>query len=168
MRIPASPPQNLVPARNWHFQYIAEHMRPDERQHWLALSGAQSYDADTAATGFINSIGMRFALLRKDATPSVAGGFSRLRGTTFEGWMVGTMDGWNEQWRDITRGTRWLIRQQFLAGAKRLQIVTLESRAAACDWYMRGLGMVKESVLTKAGAHGEDLAMFVTFRESWL
>lgn len=168
MKIPNAAPAHLVPARNWHFQYLAEHMRPDEQDHWIALSGMPRYDVDAAAVSFMNSIGVRFALLRPDATPCVAGGFSRLRGNTFEAWMVGTMSGWEGQWRDITKAVRWVLREQFRAGASRIQIVTLESRHEACTWYERALGMHKESVLTRAGAQGENLVMYVAFRETWV
>lgn len=168
MRIPKTPPSSLAPARNWHFQYIAEHMRPDEQAHWLALSGASAYSADAAALGFMNSPGLHFTILRYDGVPAVAGGFTRLRGNTFEAWMVGTVGGWQDQWRDITRAARWTFREQFRAGAQRIQIVTLESRHEAAQWYEQALGMRRESVLIQAGAHGEDLAMFVALREDWL
>jgi hypothetical protein len=168
MMIPTQAPRSLVPARNWHFQFIAEHMREDERAHWLAMSGANHYDADTAAMGCINSVGVRFALLDDGYTPVVAGGVSRLRGNTFEAWMIGTPAGWHERWRDITRAVRWVVREQFRAGADRIQIVTLESRSKACGWYERALRMHRESVLLRAGAHGENLVMYATFRESWL
>lgn len=168
MIIHKKPPACLVPARNWHFQYIAEHMRPDEQEHWIALSGASAYDADTAALGFMNTTGIRFAMIRSDATPAVAGGFTRIRGNTWEAWMVGTMDGWEARWRDITRGVRWAIREHFRAGAERIQIITLESRRDACDWYERALGLEEESILKHAGAHGEDLVLYTTFRESWV
>jgi hypothetical protein len=168
MIIPTAPPSNLVPARNWHFQFIAEHMRLDEREHWLALSGLGNYDADAAAVSFMTSIGIRFALLQSDHMPVVAGGFSRLRGNTFEAWMVGTPSGWHARWRDITRGVRWAMREQFRAGAQRIQIITLESRSKACAWYERALCMRKESVLERAGAQGENLVMYATFAEYWL
>jgi hypothetical protein len=168
MRIPKTPPLSLVPARNWHFQFIAEHMREDERQAWLALSGATKYDADAAATSCMNAPGIHFALLGNGFEPIVAGGFSRLRGLTYEAWMIGTPAGWSEGWRGITRAVRWAIREQFRAGAQRIQVVTLESRINACAWYERALHMHKESVLSRAGAHGEDLVMYATFKEAWL
>lgn len=167
MKIPATPPSSLVPARNWHFQYLAENMRPDEQMHWLALSGAQRYEPDTAALGFMNTPGIRMAVLRADGVPAVAGGFTRLRGQTFEGWMVGSIDGWANRWRDITRAVRWTMREQFRSGAHRIQIITLESRHEACEWYESALAMYKESTLVGAGAHGENLAMYVCFGEGW-
>lgn len=168
MRIPLTPPSSLAPARNWHFQYVAEHMRPDEQAHWLALTGALAYDADTAAMGFLNTPGLHFAILRADGVPAVAGGFTRLRGATYEAWMVGTLNGWESHWRDITRAARWTMREQFRAGAQRVQIITLASREQAGEWYVYALGMQRESVLRQAGANGEDLVMYATFRESWL
>lgn len=168
MNIPNRPPSSLVAARNWHFQFIADHMRPDEQDHWIALSGAKTYCPDTAAMGFINTPGIRFTVLRRDAVPAVAGGFTKLRGETYEGWMVGTLPGWSSQWRDITRAVRWTIREHFRAGARRIQIVTLESRHDAATWYENALGMTRESLLSRAGANGEDLVMYATFPESWL
>jgi hypothetical protein len=168
MMIPNQPPKGLIAARNWHFQFIAEHMRNDERAHWLALSGAPRYDADVAALSGINAIGIRFALLGNSHEPVVAGGFHRLRGQTFECWMMGTPEGWRDHWRSITRAVRWAMREQFRAGADRIQIVTLESRARACGWYERALRMHREGVMPRAGANGENLVMYATFREAWL
>lgn len=168
MKIPDHAPANLVPARNWHFQAIAERMRPDEQDHWLALSGAASYDADTAAVGFINTPGVRFAILGMDGMPCVVGGFLRLRGNVFESWMAGTLAGWDVQWRTITRAARWAVREQFRAGADRIQVTTLASRVLACDWYEKALGMYCEGIIVRAGAHGEDLVTFATLKEDWL
>jgi hypothetical protein len=153
-------PARLVPARNVHFQYLADHLRPDEQAHWCAMSGAAQYDPEVAARGFVNTPGIKLAILGADGLPVVGGGVHRVRGQTYEAWMVGTLDGWASDWRAITRGVRWMVGEQFKAGAQRVQIITLESRSAACAWYERALGMHRESVIEKAGAHGENLVMY--------
>lgn len=162
MKIPQKAPSSLVPARNWHMQYVAEHMRPDEREHWCAMTGATTYDIDTAARALMMAPGLKLAIVDGAGIPAVVGGFTQIRSKVLEAWMAGTPHGWNAQWRDITRSVRWMFAQQFEAGAQRIQIVTLESRQKACQWYADGLGMQLESVMRQAGAHGENLVTYVS------
>jgi hypothetical protein len=160
MRFPTNAPAGVVPARNVHFQYLAEHMREDEKQHWLAMSGANSYNSDVAAAGFMLTNGMRMTLLGVDGMPVIAGGFVPSRGNSWDGWMVGSIEGWDKEWRSITKAVRWLMGEMFRAGATRLSITTLASRHEALDWYEKALGMECEGTLRCAGSHGEDLVIY--------
>lgn len=158
---PANPPRNVVLARNWHFQYMAERMRPDEIEHWLAVTGAKSYDADTCAAAMIATGGMRVAIVDPDGKPYIVGGYTEPRPGVFEGWAVGSMDGWGQQWRSITKTARWLVGNAFAnLGARRVYITTLASRSCACDWYEHGLGLQFEGIARKAGAQGQDMVTY--------
>jgi len=155
-----NPPANLVQARPWHFIHLAEHLRPDEQRHVMALSGADTYSADVAAAAAISAEGMRFALLDDAGVPIVAGGFVPVRGDCWEAWMMGSIEGWETRYRCISRAVRWSMEQMFDHGARRLQITTLADRFDALDWYERALGMHCDGKLCAAGAHGEDLVIY--------
>lgn len=165
MILPSRPPANLVATRNWHLQWLAERLRPDEVQHWLAMSGAEHYDADVAARGFMSTPGLRFTLLDDAGTPIAAGGFHETQPGVWDGWMVGSLAGWGTHWRALTKAVRWLMGQLFAQGARRLAVCTIAARTAATDWYRRGLGMTHEGTLRRAGAHGEDLVFYSRIAE---
>lgn len=164
-RFPSQVPRNVVPARNWHFQWLADHMRPDEIQHWLAHTGAKQYDPDVAAAGFINTDGMKFAILADDGYPAAAGGAREVQSGVWEGWIVGSMDGWHTSWRRITRATRWLMGQLFEMGARRLFVYTTADRKDAARWYRRSLGMNCEGIMRSAGHVGEDMVIYARIKE---
>ena len=165
MLYPSRTPANVVAPKNWHFQYLADHLRADEKSHWLAFSGADVFDADVAAQAYMMTPGLAFTLLGSDGMPAVAGGFREVRKGAWEGWMVGTAEGWDRHWRGITRATRWLMGQLFVMGARRLSIDTVATRVDATDWYGRALGMRLEGVQRRAGAHGEDIVTYSRIAE---
>lgn len=165
MHYPNKPPRNVIAPSNWHFQYLADHLRADEVQHWLAISGAERFDPDVAARAYMNTPGLAFVLLGSDGMPAVAGGFRELRPGCWDGWMAGSHAGWERHWRDITRATRWLMGQLFQMGARRLAIETIAERTAATDWYARALGMRHEGTQRRAGAHGEDIVTYSRIAE---
>jgi hypothetical protein len=78
----------------------------------------------------------------------------------WQSWMVGTQAGWDNHWRSITKGCRWLADQLFDQGARRLQTSALASRTWAIDWYVKSLKMTPCGVWKRYGIHGEDVAMF--------
>lgn len=160
MITPSKPPANVVAPRNWHFQYLADHLRPDEIEHWLAISGAASFDPDVAALAYMNTPGLKFTLLGRDGMPVVAGGFHEVEPGVWQGWMVGTLAGWHSHWRMITKASRWLMGQLFALGAQRLCVNTIASRTAATCWYARALGLRLEGTLAGAGHRGEDFVYY--------
>jgi hypothetical protein len=165
MIFPNNPPSNIMKALNWHMQYIAERMRPDEIQHWLAVSGAPSYDPEVAAAGFIATPGLKFSVLHTDGNPAIVGGFHEVSAGCWDGWMIGTLVGWEECWRSITKGSRWLIDELFASGARRVCISTIAERTEACMWYVDGLGLQWEGTHRRAGAHGEDIVFYSRITE---
>lgn len=165
MIFPNNPPSNVMKALNWHMQYIAERMRPDEIKHWLAVSGAPSYDPEVAAAGFIMTPGLKFSVLHVDGHPAITGGFHEVSKGVWNGWMVGTPEGWDECWRSITKTARWLIDELFKGGARRVSISTIAERTEACAWYVAGLGFRYEGMHRQAGAHGEDIVFYSRIAE---
>lgn len=160
MRKPKKPPFNLVPCRNWHLQYLAEHMRPDEIRHFLAFSGAPHYEPDTAASAFMQTGGLKMTVLSLEGVPLVSGGFYRSRGNAWEGWLAGTMDAWENHYRVVSRSARWLMGEVFRMGATRISIMTIAERTSATDWYQRVLGMQLDGTLRHAGCNGEDVVIY--------
>lgn len=158
---PERAPRCVVPARNAHFQYIAENMRPDEIEHWKAVTGALEYNPDVAAGAFIAGPGIKFTVLDANGTPACAGGFQDMGFGVWEGWMAGTMSGWSSTWRSMTKGARWYMGYLFQhQNARRICITTVATRTCATDWYQRALGMRLDGTMRAAGAHGEDMVTY--------
>lgn len=165
MLYPSSPPSNVVAPRNWHYQVLAERMRPDEVDHWLAMSGAGAYDAEVAARGFMTTLGLAFVVVDELGAPVAAGGFQQGLPGAWDGWMAGTPEGWATHWRTITKATRWLMGQLFAQGARRLAVDTIATRTDATCWYAQALGMRHEGTRRRAGAHGEDIVTYARIAE---
>lgn len=161
MITPRYAPPGIVPARNWHFQYIAERMRPDEIENWKAVTGARDYIPDVAAGAFIAGAGVKFVLLDGAGIPVAGGGFENQGFGVWDGWMAGTLEGWTTHWRSLTKAARWYMGHLFTEqGARRITITTMASRSCATDWYRRSLGMQLDGVMRAAGAHGEDMVIY--------
>lgn len=140
--------------------YLAHHMRDDERAQWEALTG-MPYDADFAARGFANTPGVAFVLIGADNKPIVGGGFEEIRPKVWQTWMAGSPEGWGTNWRAITKYSRRLINDLFASGrAQRVQTYALESRKAAHQWYLRGLGQSYESTLPKFYSDGQSAVCY--------
>ncbi|MEN5115844.1 hypothetical protein ABE488_00705 [Luteimonas sp. TWI662] len=146
------------------FAYLARRMRPDEIEQFLAFGGLHEYDADIAARAFAATPGPSYVFVGADGLPFLAGGFQPLRPGVFDGWLVGTLAGWEAHGFAITRICRRVIDQMLVDGAHRVQIAALASRTAAHDWYERGLGLQREGVLRAYCADGSDAVMFAKVR----
>lgn len=154
------PPSNIIPCRNVHIQYLCDRMRQDEREQYCILSCEDEYNADRAAAYFMTLPGHKFTALGNDGLPAAAGGYQEIYPGVWQSWMVGTEEGWKEQWRSITKGCRWLADFLFAHGARRLQTNCLAHRSQAIAWYTNGLKMRPEGLKKRYGRNGEDLAEF--------
>ena len=161
---PSKPPSNVIACRNAHLQYLCDRMRPDEIEQYIALTHAKVYDPEVAAAGFINTPGLKFTVIGKDMLPTASGGYQEVAPGVWQSWMVGSIDGWEREWRSMTKATRWLMGGLFEMGARRLQTNALASRTRAIDWYERSLGLVREGTWRQYGANGEDVALFSRVR----
>lgn len=161
-------PSNVVPCRPLHLVLLADQMRVTEQQQFLAITGGERFDPDTAAHAVINSWARSapyaLTVLRADNTPAAAGGFELIGAGVWQSWMVGTEEGWNEQWRAMTKATCWLIDRLFENGARRVQTNALSSRTKAIEWFERSLRLKAEGVWRGYGAQGEDIAHFSRMR----
>lgn len=159
-------PSGVVPFRMGHALYLTHRMRPDEIEQYVALSGAEEFDPDVAALGWCNTPGAKFTLVDSQGVPIIAGGYipHPIEGV-FDSWMVGTMDGWEKHWREITKASRWLADSLLEAGARRLQTMCLASREQTMEWYIRSLRMEPDGLVKKLGRGGEDAMRFVRMEE---
>lgn len=161
-------PSNIVRCRPLHLVLLAEQMRDSEQAQFLAITGGQTYDPDTAAHALVGawarSAPYALTVLRDNGSVAAAGGFECLGNGIWQSWMVGTEEGWAEQWRSMTKATRWLMDQVFMNGARRVQTNALASRTKAIEWFERSLGLQPEGVWRGYGANGEDIAHFSRMR----
>lgn len=141
--------------------YLAQRMRPDEMAQWAALTG-RPFDADAmtrAVAGLPADV-----LVGRDSLPILAGGIDTLRPGVGEAWMIGTLDGWAQYGAGITRWGRRILDNALVGAFHRVQTIALESRTAAHDWYVRGLGMTREGVQAGYFADGQNGVVFAKTR----
>ena len=160
--IVTKPPSSIIKCKSVHIQYLCERARDDERIQYAALSGHEFYDPERAWYEFVGLTqqGPHFTALDAENMPAAAGGYHMVFPGVWQSWMVGTQEGWDNHWRSITKGCRWLAEQLFDQGARRLQTSALASRTDAIRWYVKSLKMEPCGVWEAFGIHGEDVAMF--------
>lgn len=145
--------------------YLARHMRPDEIEQYLALTGLAQYDPEIAARAFLSIRGPAFTVIGDDKLPVCCGGFEETRPGIWQPWMVGTMDGWAQHWRFMTKASRRLMRDLFKNGARRIETYALASRKDAHEWYARGLNQQCEGLLRHWFADGQDAVLYACTKE---
>jgi hypothetical protein len=146
--------------------YLARNMRPDEIEQDLAMTGLTEYDPEQAILKMAAVHGPKFIILA-DYTPVVAGGFWQVRSGVWEGWQLGTLEGWDKHWWHITRVTRKL-NDRMLARPEvhRLQLYGLAGRDKTFEWYERSLGYRREATLSRYCANGADAVLFARTKEA--
>lgn len=146
--------------------YLARRMRPDEIEQDLAMTGLSEYDPDQAILRMASVYGPKFLIL-DDNIPVVAGGFWQVRPGVWEGWQLGTMEGWDRAWWHITRVTRRL-NDRMLArpDVHRLQLYGVAGRDKTFEWYERSLGYTREATLRRYCANGADAILFSRVKEA--
>jgi len=156
--IAARLPSNIIPCRPAHLVYLCEDMRAAERAQFVAITGAPAYNPDTAAHCFVNTWARSGAFsvtaVRANGLPAAAGGFEQVAPGEWQSWMLGTEEGWAEQWRSLTKASRWLLDRLFDAGAQRVRTIALTDRCKALEWFARSLGMAPD------GAAGDGITSF--------
>lgn len=161
-------PSNVVAARPAHLVYLAGEMREEEREQFLVVSGADEFSEDAAALWLLDTLRASgtcaFTVLCADNLPAACGGFREVSPGVWQSWMVGSERGWAEQWRSITKGTRWLMDHLLGTHAHRLQTSALATRRRAIAWFQRSLGLKPEGVFRNFGLRGESIAHFARIR----
>lgn len=161
-------PSNVIPCRPQHLMYLVQRMREDERAQFIALSGLDVFDEDAAVRWFIDAANQSgiyaVTALQEDNLPAAAGGFQPAGVGVRQAWMVGTTDGWAQQWRSFTKATLWMIDRIFETDTHRVQTSAITSRELAIEWFERSLGFQPEGVWRHYGIKGEDVAHFSRLR----
>ena len=142
------------------FAYLARNMRPDEIDQFVAMTGVGEYNPDIAARCLAAIPGYTWVLVGEDGLPFLVGGFQPIRPGVYEGWLAGTMAGWERHGFAITRICRRQMDALLRTEAHRVQIPALASRTAAHVWYERGLGMTREGRMPGYCADGRDAELF--------
>lgn len=158
---------NIVPASLWHLNYVCEHIREDEIEQFKVMRGLDEFNPDLAAARFYNPEMPQFTVIGINRMPAVVGGYSFVAPGVWESWMVGTEQGWRENWRTITKATLKMIGQMFESGARRLETVCLENRVKANEWHERSLHLKREGIKYNYGQNGENVVMFAAVKETW-
>lgn len=161
-------PSNVVPCRPAHLMALAEAMREDEKAQLIAVMGTAGFDPDTAVQWMVNtwaeSAPFALTVVGSDGMPAAAGGFHPVAPGVWQAWMAGTEPGWAQQWRAMTKATRWMIDRLLETHAHRVQASAITSRVKAIEWFERSLGMRPEGVWRGFGIRGEDIAHFSRLR----
>lgn len=144
--------------------YLCAQARPDEIEQYEALFG-KPWVVDQVANEHFNKGGVKLVLVGDDNLPVAAAGWEQINPTTWNGWMVGTMDNWREHWLPITRRCRRVMDEMLSDVANRLEITALASREKTCDWYARGLKMKMEGIRRGFGVNGEDAVLYARVKE---
>lgn len=144
---------------------VCSNMRPDEIEQTLALNFMDEYDHEAVALSIANQPGPKIAIADEDGRAYLCGGADEVSPGVFEGWMVGTMAGWEQHGRHITTVSLWFMERLFRDyGAHRLQVTALVNREQACRWYEHGLRMQADGVRRGFGKNGEDCIEFSRLR----
>lgn len=143
--------------------YLCERARPDEAAQYEALTGLP-WSPDVVAGDYLSRRGPQFVLLDWNNAPLVAAGLEFVIPGCWRAWMVGTSQAWDAHWRAITLNTNRVFRQ-VLRTERRIEIIALQSRAQACEWYERGLTMRREGTHPQFGVNGETAVTYARVRQ---
>lgn len=157
-------PANLFPARTEDVFHVCRQMRPDEiaqlRAFYACDADDGTFDADAVAVMLLSKPQPRYVVVQDDGKPAVCFGLEMVSEGVWQPWMAGTAEGWERNWRSITKCCRWVLHGLFATGARRMQMSAIASRTGACQWYERGLLMKREGLLRHFGRNGEDIVVF--------
>lgn len=150
----------LMKPRLQDLLYLCHHAREDEIEQHEALLG-RPWNAEAVAADHFTRQGVSLVMLSKrTGLPVVAGGWCPLIDGVWSGWMVGTPEGWDAEWRGITLTCNSVMRRMLSQGERRLQLLVLASREKTCEWYERGLRMQREGEMKNYGAGGETAVLY--------
>lgn len=144
--------------------HVCRNARPDEIEQTLAFGYASVYDPDDTAVSLYRMGGPKLTVVGRDGMPAAVGGATQVSSGVYYVWAMGTMAGWESEWRSMTKATRKLFDNLLAGPAHRIEIKALASRTAACLWYTKGLKMKPEGVRRAYGRNGEDAIEFSRVR----
>jgi hypothetical protein len=141
------------------YAYIARHMRSDEVQQFMAITGMKTYSQDACARAMANMRGPSYVYVDRQNMPVLLGGFDPIRKGVYEAWLAGTDEAWSKYWRAFTKISLRMIDGMLKGDAHRIQTTALITRTHAHAWYER-LGMKNEGVQKMYCADGQDAIRF--------
>lgn len=144
--------------------HVCRHARPDEIEQTLAFGYADVYDPDAEAVALYRMGGPKLTVVGRDGMPAAVGGATEVASGVYSVWAMGTLAGWETEWRTMTKATLRLFDSLLAGPAHRIEIKSLASRADACHWYTKGLKMQPEGVRRSYGRNGEDAIEFSRVR----
>jgi len=154
----------LVDGTLGHIEAVVPFMRGDEVEQYLAVTGEKSFDPLDACFIFARICGPRWTITDGQGAPLVTGGIEPLTPGAGRAWMAGPMWAWEKHGLSITRICRRLFDNAIEGGHyDRIEILALPQRAAACDWYKRGLGFEVEGI-RKRYCNGHDFVAYTKTR----
>lgn len=144
---------------------LCAQMRQDERDQYVALTGATGFDFERAANAMYNTPGHRFLLVSGSDERLAVGGFEDVRPGVWRSWLVGTPNAWEKHWRSITEASRYVAECLFEDGAHRIEDYMLAERKDAGLWCKNGLGMQLDGIMPNYAADGRDVAVYSRTRK---
>ena len=116
-----TPFPGLRPATLLDIWLLCKDLRPDDIEHYMAMSFDNQWDFERAAVAFHARPGFKFCLEAEDGRPLAVAGWAEQAPGTFDGWMVSTPETWTDAGKRLTRACRWGVRYMFeVVGARRL------------------------------------------------
>lgn len=136
-------------------------LRADELRQIAVLDFADVYDPERQAVALFAKEGPAFVLRDADDLAYCVGGLEPVGPGVMRLWMRCTDAGWLHCGLSVTRTAKQII-HAVLGGdvIHRVQVMVLADRLAACDWYERSLGLIKEAHHAGYGRHGEDVWVY--------
>jgi len=154
-------PSNIALATLADIEYVVQRMRADEVEQYLAFTGDDVFDPGRCALTFANYGPIRYVLYDSHGFPAVVAGWYHVYPGVMQCWMAATDEAWDNHWRSITKGCRWLMDELCkLPTVRRLQLNALASRTQALNWYQESLQMQHTGTVEKYAAKGEAAAFF--------
>lgn len=149
------------------FLEVASNMRQDEIDQYLSITGYSVYNPQDFVASVLDCLGeIRFGLYDNSGNPYCVGGLIQVRHKVWQTWMAGTPEGWDKNWRSITKLSRRAIDDLLKSDlCNRVQCYSLHSRHKTHEWYVRGLGLELESINRKFFADGQNAACHVKIKE---
>ncbi len=132
-----------------------------ERRQYYAKTGEQ-LDVDVAAAHLYLQPGPKWVIATDDH-PICVGGFTPISPGVYRDWMANTPEAFGKHWRSVSKYARRVMDGMLEYEAHRLECVVLASRTEVVDWYAF-LGYSFEGTMRRAGAQGEDLALYSRLR----
>lgn len=167
---PKNNPQRMLPQSSKGYfaalEHLCHNMAESERRQSVLVAGGDpsvdEYDPSIAFRTLSSYEGIAFFYLGDDSMPVAAGGYRHdgAVGGVWQSWMIGTDDGWKRYWRDLTKGSLWLMAQLFDGGARRLETTVIASRTDAQKWYTDFLGLTLEGERRGYLPNGESIMLF--------